>query len=367
MLEHEGAVTDAVFGPGGSLVATTSSDGATRLWNARTGAEVGSPMLGHTNAVNSVSFSPDGRYLLTVSIDGTARVWDAATARPGPQPVLRGHTDAVSEGSFAPDGSVVVTAGADDTARIWDPGTTPELRILAARAGLVSAAAFSPDGRLVLEAATTGPPESSTGAGRTIRTLRHPARRDECAIRQDGSLVFTADAARTIRAWRSDSGALLRAVPGVSAGPLAVSPDGRLMATPALQGGVRVLDGASLALVREFGQGGRFTAVAFSPDGRLLAAAGKDSKARIWDARTGALVRAFEGHTEALTDVEFSADGSRIVTSSRDPRRQDLGRQDRRLDSPARAFPGPSSARRSARTGNWSSRRPEHRRALGGR
>jgi WD40 repeat protein len=315
LAEHQEAVTDALFGPGGKLVATTSADGVTRIWDARTGVRL-VILVGHANAVNGASFSPDGRFLLTVSSDGTARVWDAATGRP--LPVLRGHTDAVGEGTFAPDGSAVVTAGADDTARVWDPGTADELRVLSTASGPVRAAAFSPDDRLVLEAGDDRAARLLTAKGKVVRTLRHPAAVTSAVFSPDGSLVLTADAARTIRAWKANSGALVRAVRGISAGPLAVSPDGRLAAAPAARGGVRILDGATFAPVRQLGSGGPVTAVAFSPDGRLVAAAGEDGKARVWDARTGALIRTFAGHSDALTGVEFDADGSRIVTSSRD-------------------------------------------------
>ena len=63
---RQGGITDASFGPRGHLVVTTSSDGATRVWDARTGARV-ALMLGHVNAVNAAAFSPDGKFLVTVS------------------------------------------------------------------------------------------------------------------------------------------------------------------------------------------------------------------------------------------------------------------------------------------------------------
>jgi WD40 repeat protein len=315
LLEHQGAVTDALFGPRGRLVATTSADGAPRIWNARTGARI-AMMLGHGNVANTAAFSPDGRFLLTTSADGTARVWEAATGEP--KAVLRGHADAVVEGVFAPDGSAAVTASADDTARVWAPGTADELRMLTTTPGPVRAAVFSPDGRRVLEAGDDRTARILTADGKVIRTLRHPAAVTSAVFSPNGSLVLTADAARTIRVWKAGSGALVRAGRGISTGPLAVSPDGRLLAVPAAHGGVRILDGATFAPVRELRRGGPVTAVAFSPDGGLVAAAGEDGKARIWDARTGALVRTFAGHTDALTGVEFSADGSQIVTSSRD-------------------------------------------------
>jgi WD40 repeat protein len=170
----------------------------------------------------------------------------------------------------------------------------------------------------VLEGGDDAAARILTGGGKVVRTLRHPAAVTSAVFDKNGSIVLTADAARTIRVWRTDSGVLVRAVPRISAGPLAVSPDGRLVAAPAAHGGVRILDGATFAPVRELHRGGPVTAVAFSPDGQLVAGAGEDGKARIWSARTGALVRTFAGHTDALTGVEFSADGSRIVTSSRD-------------------------------------------------
>jgi WD40 repeat protein len=315
LADHQQAVTDAVFGPRGKLLVTTSADGAMRIWDARTGARL-AIVPGHANAVNAASFSPDGRFLLTVSSDGTGRVWDAGTARL--LFVLRGHTDAVGEGAFARNGSAAVTAGADDTARVWDPGTAPELRVLTTASRPVRAAVFSPDGRLVLEAGDDREARLLTDAGKVVRTLRHPAAVTSAVFSPDGSLVLTADEAGTIRAWRAHSGALVRAARGISTGQLAVSPDGRLLAAPAAEGGVHILDGSTFAPVREFGRGRPVTALAFSPDGRLVAAAGEDGKARIWDAGTGALVRTFAGHRDALTGVEFSADGSRIVTSSRD-------------------------------------------------
>jgi WD40 repeat protein len=315
--KHLGVVTDAEFAPGGRLVATTSTDGATRVWGVRTGIRV-ALLLGHVNAVNHAAFSTDGNLLVTASSDGTARVWEAATGRP--QFTLRGHADTgpVVDAQFSSDGHAVVTASSDGTARVWDASTAPQLRVVATSGkGAVRAASFSPDGRSILVAGDDGQARIVVGR-KVVRTLPHPAPVTSAIFDRDGRLVFTADKLRTVRVWRVDTGALVKAVRDFSSGPLSVSPDGRLLAARVDGGRIRIVDAATFAEVRELREGAPFASAAFSPDGRRIATAGLDGVARIWDAGTGALIRPFKGHRRALTDAEFSGDGKLLVTSSRD-------------------------------------------------
>ncbi len=313
--KHLGAVTDAVFGPHGRLLATASTDGATRVWDVRTGARV-AQMLGHSMGVNSVSFSSDGTYLVTASSDGTARVWEAATGRA--QVALRGHTatEAVVDASFSPDGQAVVTASDDGTARVWDPGTAPQLRLVAASGKPLRVAAFGP-GRSILVAGDDRTARILDGR-RVVRTLRHPAPVTSAVFVEDGRLVVTADERRTVRTWRVEDGAIVKSIRDLSAGPLSVSADGRLLAAPAADGSIRIVDASTFSLVRALAQGRPFSSASFSPDGRTIVTAGGDGDARIWDVRSGSLLRVLAGHRAALTDAEFSTDGTLVVTSSRD-------------------------------------------------
>ncbi|MEU0484039.1 WD40 repeat domain-containing protein [Streptosporangium sp. NPDC006013] len=73
--EGRPGTSGTAFSPDGRLLATGHRDGAVRLWDPRTGTQVGAPIIGHDNQVLAVAFSPDGR-LATSSDDGTIRFWD---------------------------------------------------------------------------------------------------------------------------------------------------------------------------------------------------------------------------------------------------------------------------------------------------
>lgn len=57
------------------------------------------------------------------------------------------------------------------------------------------------------------------------------------------------------------------------------------------------------------------TSIAFSADGARLVTASLDADARIWDPKTFATLRLLRGHTSAVNEAVFSADGRWVATA----------------------------------------------------
>jgi hypothetical protein len=66
------------------------------------------------------------------------------------------------------------------------------------------------------------------------------------------------------------------------------------------------------------GDTGWWYAASFSADGTRIVTASRDNTAKVWDARTGAETLTLKGHTKWVDAASFSADGTRIVTGSSD-------------------------------------------------
>src|SRR5262249_43953971 len=96
--------------------------------------------------VNTAAFSADGRRIVTASVDRTARVWDAATGKPLLEPLR--HDQPVEAAAFSPDGLLLLTVS-DQTVRLWDTTMGRSVAIFQLDAP-VTKAAFSPDGRQLL-------------------------------------------------------------------------------------------------------------------------------------------------------------------------------------------------------------------------
>jgi WD40 repeat protein len=391
-LTQRGEITSAAFGPDGTLVVTGSRDGTGRIWKSRSG-KLAATLAGHVGEqVLAVAFSPAGDRVATASTDDTARIWSVTGVLVN---IVPWSTTAVVSVEFAPDGQSLVAASSDGTAsttgdaqvtqhlvgqggamrmavfapdgttlatvagstvRIWEPYGEPRLRAIRNMSGGATSVSFDPTGRylasggangtvvvqrahggrlrtlrvgspvvatawasndVLLVAARAGDVRLFAGAAaRPSRTIAHGSRLVGADLRRDGAVVATAGTDGVVRIWEARTGSLIRALPPVPAlAAVALDPTGRLVAV-ASGNSVLVYDAATGTLRQTLtGHTNAVTGVAFSPDGSRLASSSKDHDARLWDTRALKLVKVLHRHAAFVSGIAFSPDGRWLATA----------------------------------------------------
>jgi RNA polymerase sigma factor (sigma-70 family) len=242
--------------------------------------------------------SPDGKTHAGLGTSGTLVLWNTAdgTVLHQFEPQGKAYTALV----FPPDGKTVIAGDEGHTFRVFELATGKELRSFGIpNANAVARMAVSPDGKWL---ATLGGVKGS----------------DNASVPHD----------RFVRLWKRGEGTVARIIPfpkylWVEA--LQFTPDSRTLIA-----GIRVrLGGTSHGhrdVVRSWdvatGKPGRAwtddpaagVTVAVSPDGKTLATMSSQGVIRLWDRETGAERRPLEASPCSLEAVCFRPDGKTILT-----------------------------------------------------
>ena len=230
------------------------------------------------------------------------------------------HDGVVTAVAWSPDGRRLATASTDHTVRIWDAVTGRSMTL--PHPDAVRGLAWSPDGLWLATASDRGGQVWETIGGQVV-TLPFAYGRGVRAVAwsPDGRWLATASDDATARIWDARSGQPVTPalVHRRRVNAVAWSRDGRWLATASDDGTAQVWDPRTGEVVAPpLAHHGAVSALGWSPDSRRVATASEDKTARVWDAATGRALTPPLGHQEVVTAVAWSPDGTRLATASAD-------------------------------------------------
>jgi WD40 repeat protein len=339
---HKAPIAALAFSPDGNTLAT--GGGEIRLWTLRPSAprltveaSLRHSLDGHPGWVTATAFSPDGRTLASGDGDDNLKFWDPATAK-----LISTHGDLTSTNggeirslAYHSSGRQLLVAGSAQTepgvVQVWDVGEGRVLRTLQGHQAQLERVVITPDGKTVVTATYRGVWIWDLASGEVRARLPPEMVRDGAwpialAVSPDGRLLATG--APEVSFWDVATGEHRGSLAGVYSEVLTFSPDGKTLAGTGPRRSIVLWDVASRRrLTLFFGHDNHVISLAFSPDGRLLAS-GESSygKVRVWDLEVHRVMPApwtnerarLDAHEDHVIALAFSPDGCTLASASAD-------------------------------------------------
>jgi WD40 repeat protein len=356
LLGHHDSVWDLDFNAKGRLLASSSEDGTTMLWDvdmssANFGRTQGDPLSVHDGAIFASAFRSDGETLVTGGSDHKIAVWnplnlDSLQHLYRITPRDRNELEIYIKFAFSPDGEKIALSSWGgplylfDTVKFKSTGSVTPNIVLQAHSNHVRALAFSPDGKILAsgddddQILLWNMDEASTSYGQPIGSpvKLHNAYIQNLEFGLDGKTIVSGDVKRTIRIWDVETSDVLDSLfiedrlNGVHS---ALSPDGKLLVVSSFNGRLRVweIDPGSASFGQQTGSPqtsheGPVLDLQFNPEGSLLASAGEDGSIRLWDMQPESETFGQQFQEPLITgpvkilSLGFSPDGKHLVSGN---------------------------------------------------
>ncbi len=282
---HKASIRRIAWSPDGRMLASPSTDGTIRLWDAETGACLRT-LNGHNDPVYSVAFDPTSRTLASACNDKTVMLWEPASGKV--IRTLKGHQGAAYSVVFAPAGHVLASGSEDRTVRLWNPASGLVLCTLEGHGGGIWGLAFDASSNRFASASQDRSVKLwDSASGRLLRSLEgHSSWVNLAVFDESGEVVFSAGGAgdKSIRVWHAESGRHLLTLEGHTNGvnSFALLSGTQLLASKGGDGDVRVWNkktGACVAVIPE-STSDWLSGLASHPHLPLFATVGSDPDAR---------------------------------------------------------------------------------------
>jgi WD40 repeat protein len=328
-MRHAQTIGALAISPDGKWVASNSNDPNVLVWDLQTG-ECVRQLQKRQWAFSQLAFSPDGKRLVAGTWDGEIQPWEvngwktltalSGHKEPFLQSVRRELSGMLQVGNvpyqgwvsglvFGPNSEQIISTGGEGSIRWWDMTSREMTESSHVYNGVVTALGISHDGQTVAAACADRIRVYDTSTSRRKARIVGVQNVVSLAVSPDGRLVASCENEPLVKLWDVASEQLVRTFVGPAQGPLALSflPDGRL-ALGALDGSISIWDltagdvpQMTLKMPPAWSSSGR-ALLAVSHDGTTLAATtGRGICA--WELRSGKPIGQLAGHLESVTGL----------------------------------------------------------------
>lgn len=357
---HHAPIQSAALSSDERRLLTASLDGTAELIDLPTN-RIERSFIGHDSTVTYAAFSNDERQVLTGTLNGEIRLWDIDA--PSPAWTLHDHHDQINDARLNHDASRLITTSNDGNCFVYD--TVTRRRLLSVPIGampLPGLLRMSDNTRFAYVGGAKGEIWCIDLVSASIRWKSTPCQSliTSAALSRNGARLVVGDYSGVAAVLAADSGEILirRNIRKVKIAACQFSPDGTSIAVGSgnsllicrtsdlqtirsqednISRDVRSVEFApnnqllvcrsrmpfvmsypDLKVVRKLnGHTSRVFGATLSHSGKLVATHSFDGTARIFNFASGALLQKIR-HDSWVSTVEFSADDSRIITSSDD-------------------------------------------------
>lgn len=314
-------VTTIEWNHDGSLLATGTYNGKTRIWTAD--GEMKQLLQYHQGPVFATRWSPSSTYLLSSSFDKTVVIWDTASEKKRQQ--IKLHDDPILDASWKDD-HTYATCSSDMKICVVRVDQTQPDAVLTGHKDSINSVRWDPSGRLLASCSDDytvkiwSPSDARKAASVDVDMEAQSTETAESSASAAGKAAETTESAKiaTQSSWQHNFQEHTKEVYTFRWSPCGAGsdvPNGTLsLASASFDATVKLWDIETGVCTRTFDHQDPVYGVAYSPNGEYLASGTIGGFISIWSLKDGSLIKTCQANGD-IYEVGWNREGTLVAAS----------------------------------------------------